>query len=312
MDTRKRIPVALRHASGAACLAFILSSCGGEGPVDPIRNPGDFNRAMRSGGLDRVYDVHVPATVDPSQPLPLVILLHGVPRLSGMAVITGFDEVADRFGYVVAYPRAFQTLDWNVGCEICSSVAIDDVDDVRFIRDLIDDLADQVAINRSRVYVAGFSQGALMTHFLGCELASEIAAFGSVAATMIDEVEETCSPSRAAPWLFIQGTEDAEFPWEGRVGELSSTISARATVATWAGLNGCSASPAVTELPDTEDDGTTVTLEEYRSCSGGAQLDFYIVNGGGHTWPDAPVEFGSTKSLEINASELLAEFFSGH
>jgi poly(3-hydroxybutyrate) depolymerase len=46
--------------------------------------------------------------------------------------------------------------------------------------------------------------------------------------------------------------------------------------------------------------------------SGGAELGFYVVNGGGHTWPDAPVEFGSTKSLEINASELLAEFFSGH
>jgi poly(3-hydroxybutyrate) depolymerase len=49
-----------------------------------------------------------------------------------------------------------------------------------------------------------------------------------------------------------------------------------------------------------------------RGCSGGAELDFYIVNGGGHTWPGAPVEFGSTKSLEINASELLAEFFSDH
>jgi polyhydroxybutyrate depolymerase len=267
---------------------------------------------MRSGGLDRVYDVHVPATVNPSVPAPLVIMLHGVPRLSGMAVITGFDEVADRFGYIVAYPRAYQTLDWNVGCELCSSAAIDDVDDVLFIHDLIDDLADQVAVDRSRVYVAGFSQGSLMAHFLGCELADEIAAFGSVAATMIDEVEETCSPSRAAPWLFIHGTEDTEFPWEGRVGELSSTISARATISTWTGLNGCSANPAVTELPDTEDDGTTVTLEEYRSCAGGADLDFYIVNGGGHTWPGAPVEFTATKSLEIDASELLAEFFSVH
>jgi polyhydroxybutyrate depolymerase len=312
MKTRKRVPDVAGSALCGICLSFVLTSCGGEAPVDPIQNPGDFNRSLRSGGLDRVYDVHVPLEVNISQPSPLVILLHGVPRLSGMAVMTGFDAVAARFGYVVAYPRAFQTLDWNVGCEICSSAAIDDVDDVGFIRDLIDDLAQQVAIDRSRVYVAGFSQGALMAHFLGCELADEIAAFGSVAATMIDEVEEACSPSRAAPWLFIQGTEDAEFPWEGRVGELSSTISARATVAAWAGLSGCSTNPAVTELPDTEDDGTTVTLEEYRSCSGGADLDFYIVNGGGHTWPDAPVEFGSTKSLEINASELLAEFFSVH
>jgi poly(3-hydroxybutyrate) depolymerase len=86
MDTKKKISVAVCRASGAAFLAFILSSCGDEGPVDPIQNPGDFNRAMRSGGLDRVYDVHVPATVNPSQPSPLVIMLHGVPRLSGMAV----------------------------------------------------------------------------------------------------------------------------------------------------------------------------------------------------------------------------------
>ena len=59
MNIWNKLLGAVCPASGVACLALILSSCEGEGPVDPSQNPGNFNRTMQSGGLDRVYDVHV-------------------------------------------------------------------------------------------------------------------------------------------------------------------------------------------------------------------------------------------------------------
>ncbi len=56
-------------------------------------------------------------------------------------------------------------------------------------------------------------------------------------------------------------------------------------------------------------------LEDYPGCDGGSEVLFYIVEDGGHTWPDAPVEFGPGAGLEtrdISANELLASFFNRH
>jgi polyhydroxybutyrate depolymerase len=295
-----------------AMLTLLLPSCGGEGPAEPIETPGDLTLTFESGGWDRTYDLHVPSTIDLSRPSPLVILLHGVPRGSGMRVLTGFDDVADRFGFVVAYPRSFGA-DWNVGCgDLCTSAGRDGIDDIAFLRALVDEVGSALTIDRSRVYMAGFSQGALMTHHAACELSDRIAAFASVGASMLDVVAAGCGPSPLSI-LFIHGTVDPQFPWGGHTTELTTSLAVREMVERWMAIDGCSSEPNVTEFPDTEDDGTTVTLEEYRGCSGGVGIDFYIVEGGGHTWPGAPVEFSAAlgpKSLEINASEILAEFFS--
>lgn len=294
-------------------LFLLLASCGSEGPSEPVASSGDFTRTFESGDFNRTYELHVPGTVNLSRAAPLVILLHGVPRGSGMRVLTGFDDVADASGFIVAYPRAVG-LDWNVGCgDLCTSAARDGIDDVAFLRELIDEIAAAVAIDRSRVYIAGFSQGALMVHHAVCELSGRFAAFASIGASMLDEVAHECAPSQPPSALFIQGTEDPQFPWDGQTNELTTSLAIRQTIDTWLAIDGCSPEPTVTELPDAHDDGTTVTLEEYGGCSGGGELDFYIIEGGGHTWPDAPVAFSDPlgrKSLEINASELLAEFFS--
>ena len=297
---------------GLVLLCLALPACGSEGPLDPIDTPGDLTRTLESGGRERVYELHVPGSVNLSAPSPLVILLHGVPRGGGMRPITGFDAVADVHGFVVAYPRN-HGIDWNVGCgDLCTSAERNGVDDVAFLREMIDDIARDLSIDRDRVYMAGFSQGALMTYHAVCELSGRIAAFASVGGSMLDVVADGCGPS-ALPALFIQGTEDPQFPWDGKITALSTALPMRETIAKWVGINGCSSQPAVAELPDEHDDGTSVTLEEYRSCSAGAEIDFYIIAGGGHTWPGAPVQFSpglGRKSLEVDASELLGDFFA--
>lgn len=290
----------------------VLGGCGGGGtPTEPITGPGDYVRTFELDGRTRSYEVHVPTSVDPAVPAPVVLLLHGVPR-ADMRLVTGFDRIADERGLIAVYLRSGGT-DWSIGCELCTSAARDGVDDVAYARRVIERLSAELAVDGSRVYAAGFSQGALMTHLLACRLRDRLAAAASVAATMLEEVAASCPAGGHLPVAFVHGTEDPEFPWEGRRGGLVSTISAEATVARWAEIDGCAGEPEVAALPDTADDGTSVTLRSYGGCEDGSEVLFYVVEGGGHTWPGSPGDFSASlgrKSRDVEASVELADFFA--
>ena len=66
------------------------------------------------------------------------------------------DRLADREGFVVVYPNGSgllraRLLTWNAG-GCCGYAMRADVDDVGFVRALLDDLAARVAFDRRRVY----------------------------------------------------------------------------------------------------------------------------------------------------------------
>jgi polyhydroxybutyrate depolymerase len=226
-----------------------------------------------------------------------------------MRDVTAFDEAADREGFIISYPDA-SFRDWAVGCD-CTRAEFEGVSDVRFIRELIDELSGRLRVDRGRVYVAGFSQGALMSQLLACRLSDRLAAVASVAATMLSGVAQGCSPSQPVSVLFVHGSEDTEFPPGGRVEASASTLSVAATIGTWVRLNSCGADPVVTPLPDTADDGTTVRLEKYTGCAEATSVAYYAVEGGGHSWPGSPADFSGAKSRDISATRVISDFFQG-
>lgn len=317
-DSRKPVlfVIALSIMAGAGCKS---ESTGPE--PDPIVVSGDFDRQLRSGGIDRTYTLHVPASYEPGDPLPLVIAIHGVPSNGReMQAITAFDLFADRRSFVVAYPNAAID-DWNTGCIQCFSAAVDrNIDDVRFVRDMIRQIRADLDIDDRRIYVAGFSNGALFTHRLACETTDIVTAFASVGATMIAEHSvPPCNPSRAAPIVFIHGTSDRAFPEIGRRfgrDELDlRALSIDETVLTWANRNHCQGAMITSDLPDLFDDGTTVQRKEHSNCEAGAQVVYYRITNGGHTWPGSPVAFAKqlgVKSLDLDASQVIADFFLNH
>ncbi len=59
---------------------------------------------------------------------------------------------------------------------------------------------------------------------------------------------------------------------------------------------------------------TDVTLETYTNCNGNADVELYVIEGGGHTFPGAPFDipsFGPT-TRSIDAAALIWEFFAAH
>ncbi len=244
---------------------------------------------------------------------PLVFALHGSPSTPQvMRTLSGFDELADARGLVVAYPR-YIFEQWAVGCgEGCE---LEGDRDKNFMKALIAELHDRLGIDRGRVYLTGFSNGGLATYHLACELSDRFAAAAPVGALMIESQWQSCSLSPPVPFLMIHGTEDGQFPWDGAVEEVTTLMSAAATVARLVQLDGCGATPTVTLEPDTADDGTRVRREHYTGCTGPAEVIFYVVEGGGHTWPGSPLQLSpelGAHSRDIVAQEIVVDFFLRH
>jgi polyhydroxybutyrate depolymerase len=310
----------IRTLLGAPVLMAALA-CGGSHPSglvpDPIPGPGDYRRTIVSDGFERVYEIHVPPAWQPGARLPLVLAFHGVASSpAGMRSVTRFDGLADQMGFVAVYPGA-RSGDWATGCIACvSGAALLRIDDVRFVRELLDRLEVDLGLDRGRVYAVGFSNGALFVHRLACDAPDAIAGFASVGATMIDPAfVPACDPGRSRPIVFVHGTEDPLFPPEGRTfgsgPDAARTLGIGETISIWRDLHGCPTSVTVTTLADLVDDGTIVRRHESSNCSGGSSVLYYEVVGGGHTWPGTGEGITSVGrvSNDIDASEVILELF---
>ena len=306
-------------AASALLVGIFPMACGGGGgPAAPIENPrvtgpGDYELRVASSGGTRGYSLHVPAGWNGTSALPVLLVFHAVPR-GNMRAVTGFDGVADQRGFAVVYPQS-DGPDWAVGCSACTNAARGGIDDVRFVEDVLDDLAESIPVDTRRVWAAGFSQGALLTHYLACEIPDRIAAFASVAATMIEEVVVGCVPTRKVPWLFVHGSADPVLPAGGEAGAFARTISIQTTAEIWAEFDGCPEEAALSELPDGGDLNTTfVRLHDWDACEAGVEVQWYEVRGGGHVWPGSPVQFDpgfGPESPDLDTSAAIAEFVSG-
>lgn len=308
-----------------AVLAAVLlaAGCGGSGgpagpTPNPIPGPGDYDRTLLSGGLQRSYSVHVPTGYAPGASLPVVFAFHGTPSSPDeIRRITDFDRLADERGFVAVYPEAAFG-DWGLACPKCPNAAdLARVDDPGFVRDVVAHLAADLSIDRGRVFAAGFSNGGLFVFRLACESADLFSGFAAVGASLLDpRFTPECRPARPDRMLLVHGTLDPTFPPQGKAfgdgRDPVLVLPIAETVDTLAARGGCAPDPVVTQVPDVTTDGTTVERWEFTGCSAGAPVVFYRVVGGGHTWPGSPVTFSPAlgpKSLDLDASARILDFF---
>jgi polyhydroxybutyrate depolymerase len=275
--------------------------------------PGDHERLLQIGDLHRSYTIHVPAHYDAKRPTPLVLALHGA-GTNGlmMANYTGLSKKADDAGFIVVYPNGTGAggllLTWNSGGMPSK------VDDVGYLRKVLDDAASCVNVDQQRIYATGLSNGAMMCYRLANEMSDRIAAIAPVAGTLaIDNYR----PKRAVPVIHFHGTDDKLVPIEGPKNAAPSGFGFKSvpqTIRIVADYNHCAKDPQVTELPDTAHDGTKVTRKVYAPKEGRAEVVVYLIDGGGHTWPghEMPIKFLGKTTKQISANDLLWEFFEKH
>ena len=237
-----------------------------------------------------------------------------------MEQLTGFDAIADREGFLVAYPDGNQRV-WNANPANPSSIFGKPADEVAFVGQLIDFLIAEYGADADRVYVAGASSGGLMTHRVAAELTDRLAAGASAMITLPKAFPEALSPSRPLPFLMVHGKADPFFPWDGGTvnegpGRSDEYLSVRDSLGYWIANNHASTSSTRDDLPDADpNDGTTV-FREVHAAANGADVILYGVRGGGHTWPGSgncyPEFLVGKTSNDFSASEVIWEFLSQH
>ena len=266
-------------------LLFLARTAMADAPLEP----GDYSLSVGAGAATRPYLLHVPK--QNNENLPLVMMLHGAGgTASGAAEHYGWREQADAGGFIVVFPQGLpfdlsRPANFRENPNVWDDFSgrMDKVkrpDDVTYLLAVLDDVASRCAVDRNRIYLTGFSNGASMTFRMGIERADTFAAIAPVSGHCW---HKDISLKRPVPMLFIVGTADPLNPINGGMG--ADPWGARTlkppysdSVTAWRAAIGAADSPA----PTHQAEGVTTTTY---IGAGGCPLIYLTIDGQGHEWP---------------------------
>lgn len=265
-------------------------------------------------GHRRTFLIKVPPSYDPKTPVPLLLVFHGRGgNGQRIADVTQFDRLPRPEGTIVVYPDGYAN-SWADG-RGDSKAEQAGIDDVAFVKALIDHLAKSFNIDERAIFAAGFSNGAIFSQRLACELSERVTAIAAVVGPITPSVASRCHPKKRISVLGIYGTKDPLNPWEGgdiMKGGRGPILSVQATIDLWGRLNGCQKPQTRISLPVRVHDGTHAWVEGYLACQEGVKVILHGVEGMGHAWPPRPPGFaritGST-SGNLDATQVIWTFF---
>jgi polyhydroxybutyrate depolymerase len=277
---------------------------------------------MEHGGCRRRYLLHVPGGHDRSRPTPVVFMLHGAGGTAEIAArATRLSALADREGFFAIYPEAVRREPdrparfltnppiWNDGSGR-GFAGRQNVDDVGFIRAVLNQIDSQHRVDLARAYVAGFSNGGSMAFRLGVELADRVAALAVVAGPLISD---RFALTRPVPLIYIAGSADPLNPEHGgAIRDPWGGTDKKPPVQTWperwaAALGSTSGGEVLSQSGG-------VTTRIY--SGGAAEVLFHMVHGAGHVWPGGDgvlsERIAGPATDRLDATAVIWEFFRGH
>ncbi len=283
-------------------------------------------------------------------------------------VAQGLNQYAEEHGYVVVYPQGtwfmssadegepWEVTSWNHisdgfdtgpagpictpdrdrvpcppecgSCGQCGWTSCND--DVGFLKALIEEVTVDWSVDAGRVYVSGFSNGAMMANRIACEASELFTAVALVGGRLERGFE--CTPTRSLPLLQINGGADETVPHDGRVSSGGWFFASTTSVSEhWNDGRSCAA--------ETVDWSSTVIEGESVQCAiacgetAHPSIDC-VWPEGDHRWPGTPGLRGSNgycvtelqarsmpdqarciapdENTDFWGSKLLFEFFDAH
>lgn len=298
---RAHVTLEIAVVAGLVILALVLLR-GRSGEARRLQ------RKVRAGGMSRSYILHLPAKLGKRDDWRLLIAFH--PALATgnyMEQQTALHSVEGSEGFIVAYPDGFART-WNAGT-CCGPAMRQGIDDLAFFDAIIADVRSLARI-RDKVYVTGFSNGALMAYYLMCQRSDRLAAASTFGAYLPPKTLAE-HPGGQVPLLHIHGDADPEAPVEGGMTHyLGALPPAIDTVEAVALRNGCDMS-RVRHVPMPELDSVAV---QYAGDDPRAEASLCVVPGLGHVWPGSTIQitkYGAARP-ELEGSKVMLEFFRNH
>lgn len=290
--------------------------------------PGHERLVIPTADGNRECVIHVPPACRRGSPVPLVIMLHGMGGTALNALReTGWSAKADDETFIVVYPEATRPAPdrppsfgrnpqaWNDGSGRFHA-AEKRIDDVAFIRAVIERIAADHTVDDRRVFATGFSNGASMVFRLGAELSDRIAAIAPHAGVCWTDSPR---PARAISVCCITGDADPLNPLGGGWPTMAfggrqlggrPKPAMQAVVDSWTRALDCAAEP---RRDDTTD---SVRTREYGPGRDGAEVVFITIGGLGHHWAggvrQAPEFLLGATTDTLVATDVVWEFFRAH
>ena len=238
------------------------------------------NGKIESSGQTRTYLLYIPESYQPETPTPwssaYMGLQNGRPTRWISADGTGLRKSMDLSSFI---PQG--QISHCAG--ILMVYLVMDVDpwmDVVYISDLIDKLQDEYNIDPAAGVCQWFIEWGRDVLCPGLQIGRSHRGYRDSGWGLFLPCED-CSPSRPVPVIAFHGTADRIVPYDG--GDVSSTgyqfPPVQDWVRGWALRNGCDMDPL--GLPSNGE----VSGIRYSGCRSNADVHFYTIQGGGHSWP---------------------------
>ena len=315
-------------------LSLTLLSCGGGNSTTTLAT-GNCNFqaggtcSLNLQGTTRSYLLHVPPNFQPNTSA-LVIALHGSQgsgaEFQGMSLLS---NKSDEAGFAVAYPDALRSSQghtlWSVFYNDFAFTGTPP-DDIGFLRQLINTLQANLHPDPKKIYVTGFSVGGYMAHRVGVQLSDLVAAVGVVEGTLsaIAPGDPRTVPAATAPVsvLILHGDQDSAIAYCGDSTATSVETSQEQTFNYWAGplANNCSSFDTTAPLCDAGGNITSVVEKDATQCKSNAEVKFYKLMGGTHTWPTSAMNIAGQTPYNprfnlasgVDTNDILWNFFATH
>ncbi|SLN25015.1 Phospholipase/Carboxylesterase [Roseovarius albus] len=244
-------------------------------------------------------EYHVLAPEGPADDTrPAVVFLHGYGNHGGNTInnVALIEPMLVR-GYVVIAPTGLPREN-GPGSRWSFLPEDDRRNELAFINAVLEDVQAKAPFDRSRVLLAGFSEGAFQTSYIACETPEEFAAYAPLAGGFWRPHPDNC----AGPVRLLQthGWSDGTVPIEGRPlaggkflqGDIFQTLQI------WRDANSCDQMRA--------DERTTdgpFWLRTWTHCAPGSALQFAL-HEGGHALPEGWSDFALDWFERLSTSEV--------
>ena len=216
---------------------------------------------------------------DGDGPHPAVMFLHGWGgRGDGVLRNRGLVTALAGRGYAVIAPQGMPRRAGDRGGAWNSRAQPARRDDVAFLASVAADAARRFGLDRSRILLAGFSGGGMMTWRVACDAPGTFAAYAPIAGLLWRPLPEGCAgPVRLH---HTHGWKDAVVPLEGRtVGGGLTQGDLFAGLSLLRDANGCAK-----DAPDAFDADGPYLIRRWIACADGSALEVAL-HPGGHVIP---------------------------
>jgi poly(hydroxyalkanoate) depolymerase family esterase len=268
----------------------------------------------------RAYRLYIPAS-HAGGPLPLVVMLHGGTQDAAIfAAATGMNDLAERRGFLVAYPEQPPSANagkyWNW---FVPGHQRRDAGEPSLIAGITHQVTGRYGADATRVYVAGFSAGGAMAAVMaavypdlyaavGVHSGLPYAAAGNVASAFAAMKQ---GPSRSArplahpvPLIVFHGDRDATVVPANAAGLIDDALAA-------ARPDGRPRTPPTAVTRGQVPGGHAYTRTRYLDLASAALAERWTIHQGGHAWSGGG-HGPYTDPRGPDASAELIRFFDEH